>query len=64
LDSLYDGLPVVIVKDWGEVSEEALNEWVQMHHEKLNSNTDKEKLTNKFWIEKIKQSILELKQLF
>jgi hypothetical protein len=59
LDSLYDGLPVVIVKDWGEVSEEALNEWVQMHHEKLNSNTDKEKLTNKFWIEKIKQSIKE-----
>jgi hypothetical protein len=54
LDSLYDGLPVVIVKDWDEVTKENLEKWLFEY-----KNKSLLKLKNKFWIKKIKTQFLK-----
>jgi hypothetical protein len=49
LDRLYEGLPVVIVKDWAEIKEENLNLWL----EQFKDFSYREKLTLKYWLNKI-----------
>ena len=54
LDSLYEGLPVVIVKDWAEITEECLEKWTTDYKNLLESKNYKFKLTNQYWTSKIK----------
>jgi len=53
LDPLYEGLPVVIVKDWDEIHEENLNKWFQIYQDASENGNFREKLTHKYWMKKI-----------
>ena len=58
LDSLYDDLPVLIVKDWSDVTEEMLMKVVNEFkgkHEKGLFNYDK--ITLKYWVDKIRKGL-------
>lgn len=54
LDCLYEGLPVVIVKDWHEVSEEMLKTWGDVYKDLIEAGSYKNQLTHSYWIAKIK----------
>lgn len=52
LDSLYEDLPVLIVKDWNEVTEDFLNKkWIEMQGKKYK----KEKIYALYWLDQIKK---------
>jgi hypothetical protein len=52
LDPLYTDLPVIIVKDWHEVTEDFLNtKWQEMQHTTYN----KEKMFAGYWLNQIKK---------
>ena len=53
LDPLYEGLPVVIVKDWNEISSANLNKWKNQYIPLLYTKKYVEKLTLKWWIDMI-----------
>ena len=53
LDSLYDELPVLIVKNWSDVTKELLHETIEKFN-KMSFNYDK--LTLKYWTDKIKST--------
>lgn len=54
LDPLYDGLPVVIIKDWSEITYDNMLKW----KDEYNPNKfSREKLTNEYWIKKIREKI-------
>jgi hypothetical protein len=57
LDSLYEGLPVVIVKDWDEITESNMAKWLNQYKDAFTNPTYREKLTNGYWINKIKEKI-------
>lgn len=50
LDELYDGLPVVIVSDWGEITTDNLRRWHATHHAAFLEPEVQERLTNRYWI--------------
>lgn len=54
LDPLYEGLPVVIVKDWSEITEENLSVWLEQYGDAFTNPHYREKLTNAYWFSKIK----------
>ncbi len=54
IDSLFEGLPVLIVNSWEEVTEELLN---RKYHELNCQNFKWEKLTEKYWQDLIKAQI-------
>ena len=54
LDNLYEGLPVLIVQDWNDITEKLLMKVItefKHKHEKGEFNYDK--LTLKYWMDKI-----------
>lgn len=51
LDSLYDELPVLIINDWSELSEDVLKNTIKKFK---NMDFNYEKITSKYWINKIK----------
>ena len=53
LDGLYKDLPVVIVTNWDEITQENLLLWKQEFDPILHDGTYKKKLCNHYWIEKI-----------
>lgn len=55
LDPLYEGLPVVIIKDWSEITRENLEIWLSLYGDVSTNPSYREKLTNAYWISKIKQ---------
>ena len=50
LDSLYDDLPILIVKEWSDVTQELLNKTIEEYKTK---QFNLEKLKLNYWIEKI-----------
>lgn len=58
LDPLYEGLPVVIINDWSEVNAENMDEWIELYGDAFENPEYREKLTNEYWFNKIKQSTL------
>lgn len=56
LDPLYEGLPVVIVKDWGEVTQTNMEKWIKQYGDAFTNPTYREKLTNKYWLDKIREA--------
>lgn len=59
IDNLYKDLPVAIVNNWDEVTEENLKIWKKNFLPLLRSKTYYEKLKNNYWIEKIKKKSSE-----
>ncbi len=55
LDPLYEGLPVVIVRDWDEVTEENMDKWIRLYGDAFTNPSYREKLTNNYWLSKIKR---------
>jgi hypothetical protein len=53
LDSLYNDLPVLIVNDWNEITEHLLAETLEKYK---NTNFDYDKITLKYWVNKIKNT--------
>lgn len=53
LDPLYEGLPVVIVKDWSEVNESNLKKWLQQYGDAFTNSRYRERLTNAYWLNRI-----------
>ena len=53
LDPLYEGLPVVIVKEWSEITEDNMTLWLEKYHDAFTNLSYREKLTNAYWIRKI-----------
>lgn len=56
LDSLYEGLPVVLIKDWSTITAQNLNTWLE-HYSRC--ELKKEKLTSKYWVEKMRAKARE-----
>jgi hypothetical protein len=50
LDALYEGLPVAIVDDWHDLTEEKLRGWHAEYRDAFRSEDVQERLTNRFWI--------------
>jgi hypothetical protein len=59
LDSLYEDLPVLIVDDWSDINEELLSDTVEKFK---NINFNYDRITTKYWVDKIKSNINELIQ--
>jgi hypothetical protein len=52
LDPLYEGLPVVIVKDWSEITQASLAKWHAEHAAAFESPEVQVRLTSQYWIER------------
>jgi hypothetical protein len=59
LDPLYEGLPVVIIKDWNEITAENLEKWINLFPDASVNPKFRKRLKNTFWIDKITQSLKE-----
>jgi len=59
LDPLYEGLPVIIVDDWREITHENLLRWHAQHHRAFHDPQVEERLTNRYWIERMRRIVAE-----
>ena len=57
LDVLYDGLPVVIVDDWRDISTAALRRWHAEYREAFASEQVQERLTTRYWMARMRQTV-------
>jgi hypothetical protein len=55
LDPMYEGLPVVIVKEWSEITEENLVNWANFYQDAFTNPSYRYKLTNEYWLSKIQE---------
>jgi len=59
LDALYEGLPVVIVDDWRELSVERLERWHAEYRDSFLSEEVQERLTNRYWVARMRNIVSE-----
>lgn len=59
IDPLYDGLPVVIVDDWPEITRDNLHQWHAQHSRAFEDGRVRERLTNRYWIERMRRIVAE-----
>jgi hypothetical protein len=59
LDALYEHLPVVIVDDWEEITVDNLQRWHAQHHAAFIRADVQERLTNHYWITRIRRVLGE-----
>jgi hypothetical protein len=57
LDPLFEGLPVVIIKDWSEINETNLKKWAAKYHDASTNPKYREKLTSAFWLKMLEADI-------
>lgn len=62
LDPLYEGLPVVIVKDWDEINEKNFDIWLDKYGDAFTNPSYREKLTHKYWMNKIRAAAAPYKK--
>lgn len=55
LDPLYEGLPVVIVREWSEVTPANLERWHHQHAAAFEQPEVQSRLTNAYWIERARR---------
>lgn len=55
LDKLYAGLPVVIVKNWSEITSNNLDKWLLKYGDAFTNPSYREKLTTHYWLKKIQK---------
>ncbi len=51
LDGLYEGLPVIPIKDWNEITPENLEAWLEHFSE---CEIDDERLKSRYWVDKMR----------
>jgi len=51
LESLYDGLPVIALKDWSDITPQSLDNWLSLYP---NGASDDERLTSRYWINRMR----------
>jgi hypothetical protein len=56
LDSLYDGLPVVALNDWNEITSSNLQKWLLRFQGNCGIH---EKLKSKYWIQSMRKTVAE-----
>ena len=54
LDPLYKDLPVVIIRDWSEITEENFDIWLTQYGDAFTNPAYREKLTHAYWMNKIR----------
>jgi hypothetical protein len=59
LDPLYEGLPVVIVDDWREITASNLEGWHAELHSAFLDAEMQERLTNRYWIARMRRILQE-----
>lgn len=59
LDALYEGLPVVRVEDWSDITTGNLRRWRIEHGDALRSNDVRERLTNQYWVARMRRIVAE-----
>jgi len=59
LDPLYEGLPVVIVDDWRQITSENLKLWHAAHCAAFDQPEVQEKLSNAYWIARMRRVLAE-----
>lgn len=59
IDPLFEGLPVVIVKDWSEITEENLLKWREKYKDAFTNPEYRKKLTCDYWL-----NVIRSKKLF
>ena len=59
LDPLYEGLPVVIIDDWREINVENLKRWHGQHAESFRRPEVTERLTNAYWIKRMRSMLAQ-----
>ncbi len=52
----YEGLPVVLVQEWSEITAENLDKWLLQYQDAFSNPEYREKLTNIYWINKIRKA--------
>lgn len=57
LDPLYDGLPVVILDDWDEITRDNLIRWRDQYAEAHSDPAVRHRLTNAYWIETMRSRV-------
>ena len=57
LDPLFEGLPVVIIKDWSEINEANLKKWAAKYHDASTNPKYREKLTSAYWLKMLEADI-------
>ena len=61
LDPLFEGLPVVLIDDWSEITEENLNKWLIKYGDAFHNPHVREKVTHQYWMNLILKKQQELK---
>ena len=56
IDKLMEQFPVVILKDFNEITEENLNKWSNKYHEMCTDKKVREKYYQRYWYNKILNS--------
>ena len=57
LDSLYEGLPVISIKDWKEITSENLDAWLGRYS---GCEIGEERLTSRYWVAKMRTTVSSL----
>ena len=55
IDALYEGLPVVIVEEWDQITAANLRRWHEQHHAAFDTPGVQSRLTNQYWIDRIRR---------
>lgn len=63
LDPLYEGLPVVIVKDWDEVNQKNFDLWIEKFGDAFSNPNYRERLKHEYWMKKIRAAAEPYKKL-
>lgn len=63
LDVLYKDLPVVIIKDWSEITKENMDLWLAQYGDAFINPKYREKLTSAYWHAKIEAINLSYKRI-
>lgn len=61
LDPMFEGLPVVLVKDWSEITEKNLQKWLIKYGDVFNDPKVREKVSQQYWHNLVLQKQQELK---
>lgn len=55
LDPMFEGLPVVIINDWSEITEDNLQKWLEQYGDVFHEKNVREKITHKYWMGEIRK---------
>ena len=59
LDALYQGLPVVIVDRWEEITDSNLRRWHAQHAGSFAARKAQARLSNQYWIDRVRTALAE-----